>query len=1099
MNEWASSPWANDNNTSSSIAHLSPIPPSFAKTSPTLDSDYFNSFKDDAAWGESGTPSIPGSSSFDEGTITGVVGSGAWAGLQSPRPIASPGRIANGKGNRWLRPATVDDIGKSEDAVAGAEVGDEEGDAAGLENPIAVGAVKNVDEDMGIEDKSFRSTEETGTDGLGIAMGSLDVQQAPVVHGAQDDLKDEIEFDNVHLSTTPRTFPESPHWRAVEDDSNTHEQPTGSEANEAKIPASLPELLETGRDDSHVIPVKRPSVDFQVDFTLLSQVFPPTNPDVTQDLPLFDTIITTSSARKTHYRITRPYSLRQYNSGNFENYSRVTWRDSAIHEKAVKYVEAWITKDRAFGGGVFDVVPNGKRRSGFGWGSDNERVSDQKPTISASSIMLPKIVGPSGAFGWSSAAMTPLQPLRAGEEQEQVGPPKASAEVADMQPRPRRTPIRKSRAVSNKVSGSNSVSKSTPPAIFDEFDMFEKQDVPADDQTYPDFQQGADGAPQQSSARLTDDFGVFEDATDDFQDFVITPPPSRPTTTPPMEVLENVVNIEDELDHKETHTPAEGEIHDVDNTIIRGEEDSQNSTSAVATGGVRDDFSTSASSTAPNVLNTKSPEKESLFAGQEDEFDEFEPFESAPALAFSNDSPVEDTSYMEHDQNDSVSLPAKHRADVGFTTDDFSAFENTGATTIPIDDAKSRLENEADVFNDFDAPETAHPVASSNAGPNPFTQHGENKSDLHRVQQTEHKDSTTAEDAGHDAALRNEHAPEPNEPVHHASSEQHPELQIEHSQAIEDDHAQTTTPTSEDIIVASITSPPAPLNDMIYDDFSIFESRPTISQQLPSMTTPDSVMASQINHTAKPSLSLPRPSALPNSSSIIQQQATTSDAINDDDDDDEFGAFEEAIAPKHQSLDSRLQWEPATQDIDTFFSQRRPISTPLPARFETQVATKQQQQPTSTPSPIPRPTAPTPASIQTASALSPKSIATKPIKTKPIPKQKVKDNNTGASILNILAFLDEADNGNDDDDDEDGRVLYDQHPAEVEALAGKKVIKRLAREEWVGEKPKSVIGDGLSRQDVGERQKGNGVEQVDEKVVEGVVKGLPDWGFMLGR
>lgn len=61
------------------------------------------------------------------------------------------------------------------------------------------------------------------------------------------------------------------------------------------------------------------------------------------------------------------------------------------------------------------------------------------------------------------------------------------------------------------------------------------------------------------------------------------------------------------------------------------------------------------------------------------------------------------------------------------------------------------------------------------------------------------------------------------------------------------------------------------------------------------------------------------------------------------------------------------------------------------------------------------------------------------------------------------------------------------------------MIKRLAREEWVGEKPKSVIGDGLSRQDVGERQKGNGVEQVDEKVVEGVVKGLPDWGFMLGR
>jgi len=137
-----------------------------------------------------------------------------------------------------------------------------------------------------------------------------------------------------------------------------------------------------------------------------------------------------------------------------------------------------------------------------------------------------------------------------------------------------------------------------------------------------------------------------------------------------------------------------------------------------------------------------------------------------------------------------------------------------------------------------------------------------------------------------------------------------------------------------------------------------------------------------------------------------------------------------------------------------------------------------------------QPEGPTPRPFARTTPIS----TSKPVPTKPAKphKTKAKDNDTGASILNILAFLDADEAGDEDDEDADnGRVPYDQHPSEVEALAGERVIKRLRREEWVGERPV------VSNRHVGEQKEKIRANEVDERVVEKVVGGLPDWGFML--
>ena len=65
----------------------------------------------------------------------------------------------------------------------------------------------------------------------------------------------------------------------------------------------------------------------------------------------------------------------------------------------------------------------------------------------------------------------------------------------------------------------------------------------------------------------------------------------------------------------------------------------------------------------------------------------------------------------------------------------------------------------------------------------------------------------------------------------------------------------------------------------------------------------------------------------------------------------------------------------------------------------------------------------------------------------------------------------------------------------TEALASEKEVRRLRREEWVGERPgERKVEVGLGRGEVGA---GKSVEEVDQDAVRRVVDGLPDWGYLL--
>lgn len=1047
MNEWASSPWATDDTSTAPIPHLSPAPPSFAKTSPSLDSGYFNAFTNEAVWGDGGT--TIGSSSLDDGGISGGFGSGAWGGLKSPRPIASPGRIANGKGNRWVRPTVVgqgqeaNNLDKSTDNDLDAREAGVADSEAWVEYVSDLNGPKAVDEEGGMEDNHLTPSEETNqsseskTDhGLGIVIvEDLKIQGTTVELEGYGGSEDELNAPHPDAAMLPEESNS-----VSETHIDAREISDGAQSGmSVRAEEAAQSISDRPRRHSETVPERRqisspPAIEFPVDLTIVAKVFPSTASDLQTDLPLLDTIITTSSARKIHYRITRPYSLRQYNSGNFENSSRASWRDSAIHEKTVNYVADWIAKDRACGGGVFDV-PSAKRRSGFGWGSD-EKTST--PTVSASSIMLPKIVGPS-AFGWSSAAMTPLQPSKAGEEQ--VIAPKASTEVAEMRPRPRRTPIRNQRAVSNKVSVSSPVATSDSLDLFNELGVLETPTISVEDRTDAPAGLGPEQATDNvvaSEVDMADDFGIFEEATDDFQDFAIAPPPSRPTTVPPLEGINNFIGVGMGPDAVGSFSSSEPTLSHTDDIATTNDKDHESGLDAAFARPqpanredlVLRDLPVPSDSTAPPYSSRKSLEKETLFDNQEDEFDDFEPFESA--------SPIEVTY-------------------TGPSPDGLSK------SSLPPADFRNEIEVKAEIEPELE-PEFDYSKA---------------------------KDSTV-----------------PSSPLG---------LLIQPM-----DHAPFEQP---DVLGSASNATAAPVNDMMFDDSSIFESS-TVPLSAPSLSntvlTNDTITESTSCMPIPPwlpsAILAPLPS-LPRGDVPQAPDTTIADSAEDDDDDD-FGAFEEATVsanpPESSMVVSDFQKQSHTPS-STIDAPHMLTSDLVSARSANgSITTLQQTQPPpmlasvrpSTPVPPTLKTTTTASTADTSTRSSASSMATtrstkQPSRPAKSAKPNAKPIDTGASILNILAFLDAADNDDGANEDEDDRTLYDQHPSEFEALAGEKIIKRLRREEWVGEKP--VIGSQVNG--VRDANRNNhpatvgrgqgGADEVDEKVVQEVVKGLPDWEFML--
>ena len=73
--------------------------------------------------------------------------------------------------------------------------------------------------------------------------------------------------------------------------------------------------------------------------------------------------------RKTWYRLSRYGSMRKHDSGDDDNYVRVTWRQSQVREQTLKTVARWMEEDRISG----RVVLGGGRKGSsiFGWNDSN--------------------------------------------------------------------------------------------------------------------------------------------------------------------------------------------------------------------------------------------------------------------------------------------------------------------------------------------------------------------------------------------------------------------------------------------------------------------------------------------------------------------------------------------------------------------------------------------------------------------------------------------------------------------------------------------------------------------------------------------------------
>ncbi|KAJ8123896.1 hypothetical protein O1611_g9486 [Lasiodiplodia mahajangana] len=84
------------------------------------------------------------------------------------------------------------------------------------------------------------------------------------------------------------------------------------------------------------------------------------------DHPINDSF-TAISERKAWYRISRYGSMRKHNSGDDENYHRVTWSTSQLHDDTIKIVRRWMEQDSYAG----KATLGGTKRTGFfDWDSD---------------------------------------------------------------------------------------------------------------------------------------------------------------------------------------------------------------------------------------------------------------------------------------------------------------------------------------------------------------------------------------------------------------------------------------------------------------------------------------------------------------------------------------------------------------------------------------------------------------------------------------------------------------------------------------------------------------------------------------------------------
>ena len=181
---------------------------------------------------------------------------------------------------------------------------------------------------------------------------------------------------------------------------------------------------------------------FQVDLTLLGTLFPESEDDMTShEEDVTDQIIRDSfasiSERKLWYRIGRLGSLRKHDSGEDDNYTRITWPSSTVRLDVIKIVRRWMEEysmgsRMTLGGGAGRATASHM----FGWDSNaapvqldavfRRKASRESPRAPMNPLSTRNISGAAktswtptspvavASFGWSSpSTVQPPAPFEA--------------------------------------------------------------------------------------------------------------------------------------------------------------------------------------------------------------------------------------------------------------------------------------------------------------------------------------------------------------------------------------------------------------------------------------------------------------------------------------------------------------------------------------------------------------------------------------------------------------------------------------------------------------------------------------------------------------
>ncbi|KAF2179788.1 hypothetical protein K469DRAFT_715880 [Zopfia rhizophila CBS 207.26] len=162
-----------------------------------------------------------------------------------------------------------------------------------------------------------------------------------------------------------------------------------------------------------------------LDPTLLGQLFPP--PARSKNLePAPNDPISTTSARKAWYRLTRKQTMREFNSGKDEdNYVRVTWQTSQIRSEVSKIVGRLGTEDRMAGrgqvaGAMFywdQPALHSESKTLYKHPRKKSSISVSSPIPPAHQPVQPVSSNVPAAFNWSSSPMASHDPWQNSEPQ----------------------------------------------------------------------------------------------------------------------------------------------------------------------------------------------------------------------------------------------------------------------------------------------------------------------------------------------------------------------------------------------------------------------------------------------------------------------------------------------------------------------------------------------------------------------------------------------------------------------------------------------------------------------------------------------------------